>query len=109
MADSNEQDVERSLQKKQSQRLRQILADAFSFVRSAELNQAIATVTIEDLMFDQIKRNGESNNSNYAQYSPYDYDPKNPKPAGVATGNVVKFLGGSDTSRPPICRVQIAH
>lgn len=101
MADQVEQDAKLAQARKDYQRLRRILADAFTAVRSAEVNKAAKAVTIEDLMYDQIKRNGESNNANYAQYNPYDYDPKKPPPAGVAGGERTNFLGGSDTSRPP--------
>jgi hypothetical protein len=101
MADQNEKDVEQAQEKKQSTYIRRILADAYAFVRSAELNRAIATVTIEDLMEDQIKRNGESGQSNYAKYNPYIYDPDNPPPKGTEGAEPTNFLSGTDTSRPP--------
>jgi len=101
MPDKTEQDIQLAQTRKAMFRLRQILADAFTSVRSAEVNKAAKAVTVEDLMYDQIKRNGESNNSNYAQYNPYDYDPQNPPPASIAGGVQTNFLGGSDTTRPP--------
>jgi hypothetical protein len=99
MANQDEKDIAEQQSKSDSTRLRQVLSDAFTFVRSAEINQAIATVTIEDLMGDQIKRNGESNDSRYAQYNPYSYDPAKPPPKSQV-GEPTNFLSGSDTSRP---------
>jgi hypothetical protein len=83
-----------------SRKLRQVLADTFTFIRSREANQALATVTFEELMGDQIKRNGESDASNSSQYTPYAFDPDKPLPAGVAPAKRVNFVGGADTTRP---------
>lgn len=85
---------------KPSRRLRAIIADAFSFVRAAEVNQAIGTVTIEQLMEDQIKRNGESVLSNSNQYDPYSYDSATDQPASEDPAERANFLGGTDTNRP---------
>lgn len=81
-------------------RIRDVIADAYSFVRSMEANAAFATVTIEELMGDQIKRNGETSRSNSSQYDPYSYDAKKNKPASSEPSKRVNFLGGSDTYRP---------
>lgn len=79
--------------------VRAVIADAYTFVRSAESNQALDTVTLENLISDQIKRNGESALSNANQYNPYGYDPNNPPPPGQTPARA-NFAGGSDTSRP---------
>jgi hypothetical protein len=83
-----------------SRRLRAVLSDAYAFVRSAEANQALATVTLEELMGDQIKRNGDSDESSAHQYNPYAYDPDKKAPAGEGPEARANFLGGSDTNRP---------
>lgn len=83
-----------------SKKLREAVADAFSFIRSAELNQAMATVSLEQLMGDQITRNGESERSNAAQYDPYSYNPKAVEDAGKEKVERANFLGGTDTNRP---------
>lgn len=84
----------------QSRKLRQVLADTFTFIRSREANQALAAVTFEQLMGDQIQRNGETDASNSSQYTPYAFDPDKPLPAGVAPAKRVNFVGGADTTRP---------
>jgi hypothetical protein len=57
--------------KKAVARLRLVLNDAFAFVRSAELNKELSSVTIEDLMSELIARNGESDKSKSGEYNPY--------------------------------------
>lgn len=83
-----------------SRRLREVLSDAYTFIRSAESNRALATVTLEELMGDQIKRNGDSDSSNSSQYNPYSYEPDKNKPASEEPEKRANFLGGSDTGRP---------
>lgn len=80
--------------------LRAIISDAYAYVRSVEANQAFATVTIETLIDDQIKRNGESGDSNAAQFNPYSYDPAEASPAGLEPRDPANFLGGTDTGLP---------
>lgn len=92
--------VEENLEPSTSKRLRDAVADAFTFIRSAEANSAFATVTLEQLMGDQIQRNGESERSNAAQYDPYSYNPKAVEEAGKSLVERANFLGGSDTNRP---------
>lgn len=92
--------VDQNLEPKPSKRLREAIADAFTFIRSQELNQAIATVTLEQLMGDQINRNGESERSNAAKYDPYSYDPKARESASKEKVKRANFLGGADTNRP---------
>lgn len=81
-------------------KVREVLADAYSFVRSMEANASFATVTIEELMGDQIKRNGESSASNASQYDPYNYNTKKTSPASAEEAKRANFLGGSDLLRP---------
>lgn len=92
--------VDQNLESKPSKRLREAVADAFAFIRSQELNQAIATVTLEQLMGDQINRNGESERSNASKYDPYSYDPKTQESASKEKVVRANFLGGVDTNRP---------
>ena len=94
------QEVEESLEPKTYRKLRDVVADAYAFIRSVEANQAFATVTLEDLMRDQINRNGESARSNAAQYDPYSYDPVKGTPAGLEPGTRANFLGAADTGNP---------
>jgi hypothetical protein len=80
--------------------LRSVMADAYTFVRSSEANNAFATVTLEELMGDQIKRNGESETSRSYTYNPYSYDPSVTQAKGVQPQNNTNFLGGTDTGGP---------
>ena len=80
--------------------LQTVLADVYSFIRSAEANQAFATVTLEQLMRDQIERNGESSRSNSNQYNPYSYSTAKTTPASTDPMSRANFLGASDTTLP---------
>jgi hypothetical protein len=92
--------VQANQEPKKYLQLRAIISDAYAFVRSVEANQAFATVTIEALIDDQIKRNGESTDSNAAQFNPYSYDPNEQSPAGLEPNEPANFLGGTDTGLP---------
>ena len=83
-----------------TRKLRETISDAYAFIRSMEANQALATVTLEQMMEDQIKRNGESRESNSQQYDPTTYDPTKNVPETQVPEERANFLGGSDTSRP---------
>jgi len=83
-----------------SRRILAILSDAYAFIRSAEANQAVAAVTQEELISDQIKRNGESSASKGSKYDPYSFDPANPNPEGQKPPPRAYFVGGSDTGMP---------
>ena len=83
-----------------AKRLASVVADAYAFIRSEEMNAAIATVTIEQLMLDQIARNGDSERSNKAQYDPYSHDPSKEEPASEEPTKRANFPSGSDTGRP---------
>jgi hypothetical protein len=91
-------DIEEGKEESTSRRVREVLSDAYSFIRSAEANKAIATVTLEDLMGDQIKRNGETDLSNASQFNPYSYDVKEDVPAGGEPEERANFIGGADIS-----------
>ena len=78
----------------------QVLGDAFAFVRSAETNQAIAAVTLDLLINDQIARNGETADANNAKYDPYSFDPNATVPAGNAPITPATYGGGSDLNAP---------
>lgn len=83
-----------------ARKLREALSDAYTFVRSAEANKALYTVTLEELMGDQIKRNGETKKSNSSQFNPYSYEVEKTGAAGSEPEKIANFLGASDTSRP---------
>ena len=83
-----------------SRRLREAVSDAFTFLRSYEANQAFATVTLENLIVDQIARNGDTARSNAAQYDPYSYNPAVEEPTSGLPAERANYLGGSDTKRP---------
>jgi hypothetical protein len=78
----------------------QVLADAFTAVRSAATNQAISAVTLDQLIQDQILINGESTDSNNSRFDPYSFDPGALQPAGDAAITPALFAGGTDTTRP---------
>lgn len=73
--------------KKQLRAMRLLIADAFSFVRSQEINQALASVTLDQLMSEQIARNGESSDSERSVYNPYAYDTKADSETPASTGS----------------------
>jgi len=91
-------DIEEGQEESTSRRVREVISDAYAFIVSAEANKAIATVTLEDLMGDQIKRNGESDLSNASQYNPYAYDVSKDAPAGDEPEERANYLGGADTT-----------
>lgn len=105
MAEINEKDplvpvIQENVSPSVSRKLRAVISDAYSFIRSEAVNRALATVTFETLMGEQIARNGESAKANSSQYNPYSHDPSKPAPEGVEPGKRVNFAGGSDTNRP---------
>ena len=80
--------------------LREVIGDAFTFLRSYEANQAFATITLENLITDQIARNGDTARSNAAQYDPYSCNPAVEEAASGAPAERANQLGGADTKRP---------
>jgi hypothetical protein len=85
---------------KPAKRLASVVADAYAFIRSEEASAAIAEVTLEQLINDQILRNGDSERSNKSKYDPYSYDPKKTEAASEEPTKRANFPGGSDTGRP---------
>jgi hypothetical protein len=81
-------------------RVRLVLADAYTFVRSQEVNAAVEELTLDHLLGDQIKRNGETALSNASEYDPYSFDPTKRVPAGSQPLARANFLGVSDLSAP---------
>lgn len=100
MADEIVQHVEENEEPASHKQFRRVLSDAFAFIRSVEANTAFASVSLEDLMEQQIARNGETAKSNAAQNNPYSYDPENPAPDGLEPAPRANFLGASDLGRP---------
>lgn len=92
--------VQENLEPSAGKRLRAAVNDAFAFIRSAEVNAAIASVTLEQLMGDQILRNGESERSNAAKYDPYSYNPGEDEAAGDEPLKRATLPSGVDTERP---------
>jgi hypothetical protein len=80
--------------------LRRVIGDAYTAIRSDEANKALATVSLEQLIGDQILRNGDSARSNASQFDPYSLDPNKDQPA--STENIVRANtpSGADTQRP---------
>lgn len=92
--------VDISVESNPQRRFRQVLSDAFAFVRGVEANKAIASITLDQLIEDQIARNGESVASNNSRYDPYTYDPNQQTPASEERSEPVNYAGGSDTGAP---------
>lgn len=85
----------------QTLRQRQIrrgLADAFAFVRSSEANRRIQAVTFNQLLAEQLQRNGETERLNKASNNPYSYDPEANEPASTIPLARANFLSGTDTN-----------
>lgn len=87
-------------------KLRAVIGDAITFVRSAEINQALSSVTIEDLMAEQIARNGESKKSEERKYDPYGFVAGKPQDASNDFASVSKssppgnFVSGTNIDNP---------
>jgi len=100
MAQEIEIQIEENTEPKTARRLREVVNDAFAFIRSAEANQALATVSLDELLDEQIRRDGESQPSNGNQFNPYGYDPTEPQPATEEPAERANFLGAADGNRP---------
>jgi histidinol dehydrogenase len=83
-----------------TRRIFQGLSDLFVFVRSQEANKAIAAVTAEDLIQEQVKRNGDTALSNTTKYNPYAFDFSKPPPQSQQPLDRANFLSGSDINLP---------
>ena len=75
--------------------IREVLSDAYAFIRSAEANAALATVTLDELIGDQINRNGDTDRSNAAQYNPYSFKAGKDAPEGIEPTDRANFLGAA--------------
>ena len=99
----NNMEIAEKMNPAASRVLRGVVADTFAFIRSAEVNQAFATVTYEELISYQILRNGESSKTAAARYDPYSFDANAPPPAGAqppAPSKTADFLAGTELGRP---------
>jgi len=92
--------IDENLETIPAKKLQAVISDAYTFIRSAEANSAIATVTLEQLIGDQILRNGDSERSNKAKYDPYSYDSSEEEAASQEPVNRANYPGGADTQRP---------
>lgn len=92
--------IQEKLEPDTKRKVRAVIAEAFASIRSSAVNDALATVTFENLMGEQITRNGDSDKSKASKYNPYAYDPQAPLPAGVEPGKPANYAGGTDTGRP---------
>lgn len=99
MPGEHDDDVAKNEENKKLRRILEVISDAFSFVRSAEANAALATVTLEELINDQILRNGETEKSNANQFTPYNYEPSKEAPEGESAPRA-NFASGVDSTRP---------
>jgi hypothetical protein len=81
--------------------LEKALGDAFTFIRSCEVNQAFAAVTMAQLINDQIARNGSSQEAKQSTYNPYSYDPTKTAPASQGSAQTPNnTVSGADTNQP---------
>jgi hypothetical protein len=81
-------------------RIRQALSDTFTFVKSREVNLALSAVTLEQLVAEQIGRNGETALSNASQFNPYAFTPGQTRPASQQPITQANYVSGTDASRP---------
>jgi len=90
---------------KKANKFRNVLADAFSFIRSVEVNRALSVVKLEDMMNEQISRNGESSKSASKKYDPYtfrtseDLASDNVQPVAIE-GEPGNFITGTEGLNP---------
>lgn len=85
--------------------VRALLADSFRFVQSAEANRALASVTLDDLIVDQIARNGDSDSANSSQYSPYAITESEETPATEDLPRVDYIIGVAGDSATKMDRL----
>jgi hypothetical protein len=95
------------VEKAENRRLRAILNDAFAFVRGYEATETIAQVTLEDLIAEQVARNGSSEASNKEKYNPYAIPTAEEDEANSGTTPEVEdyqttgvFVSGTEISNP---------
>jgi len=85
--------------------IRMLFGDAFAFVQSMKVNQTLSTVTLDQLIDEQIKRNGESSRSQKSKYDPYNFKSEVDSPAGLTTEPADSFqlsnpVSGTNLSNP---------
>jgi hypothetical protein len=76
------------------------ISDVFAFVRSQEVNRALAAVTQEQLLQEQILRNGESSASRASEFNPYAYNPSAPQLGTRQPLGRANYAGGADVNQP---------
>lgn len=81
---------------KRIRRFTRIIADAYAFVQSQEANKAISAVTYEQLVSEQISRNGDPLDSRTNANTPYSFDPTETIAASDDGLGRANFIGGSD-------------
>lgn len=80
--------------------LRRVVGDAYAAIRSDEANKSLATVSLEQLIGDQIIRNGDSDRSNASKFEPYSLDPSKEVPASNENTVRANTASVTDTGRP---------
>ena len=92
--------------KTRRRRFRLLLNDALAFVRSVEVNRALQGIGWEELMNEQIQRNGESSTSAEKQYNPYSHDPLGTPVSGEVApkvesyGPAGNYVSGTNEANP---------
>jgi hypothetical protein len=88
--------------KKIIKKLRTVINDGFTFVRSYETSRALGAVTIEDLINEQIARNGETEKSKKNKYDPYEEIEVASENTPVVTEGkeVGNFVSGTESTNP---------
>lgn len=100
MSSTSGSDLDTNLSPSPIETLRRVVGDAYAAIRSAEANKALATVSLEQLIGDQILRNGDSDRSNASQFDPYTLDPNKDQPASEENIVRANTPSGADTGRP---------
>lgn len=78
-------------------RIRATIGSVYAFVQSREVNRALSSVSIEQLMVEQILRNGSTDNAKkYETSSSATTDENNRTPATQVPINTSNFVSGTD-------------
>lgn len=80
-------------------RIRETIGSVYAFVRSREANRALASVTFEQLIAEQIARNGETESLNKNATSD-SATPEGTQPATQTPINTTNFVSGTDINIP---------
>jgi hypothetical protein len=89
-------------------RFRLLINDAFALVRSLEIRRALEAAGWEELIQEQITRNGDTQRSRDALYNPYAFNPDEQAPIGGAAPPVEEqgaqghgnYLSGTAINNP---------